>query len=349
MGYLDNSGDIILDAVLTDAGRARLAKGDGSFRIVKFALGDDEIDYALYNVNANTGYEDLRILKLPIFEAFTNNTSTLNSKLMTYSNNESLLYLPIIKSLDAPAPGLNRLSAFNGGYYAPCDSATYTAASVAVAPASDTDGAKRSAGILKTTTRGDNNSVVAFDQGLDSDSSLNWLGTSQPDLVEQQYIVEVDNRLLKVNTTTGMNALASPSFVDDDSIASYYFSLSNTPGYFSTQIGGPAVSNPGESGSPDWQARLDEENGVNTMYPKSIGTSTTTGLFGTRLIFGLTTSDDLRNQAITEGLWSKLGQLQNIDFGGGGVNFQVINTVIRVTGVNTGYRTDIPVAAIKKV
>ncbi len=38
MGFLDNSGDIILDAVLTDTGRMRLAKGDGSFKIVKFAL-----------------------------------------------------------------------------------------------------------------------------------------------------------------------------------------------------------------------------------------------------------------------------------------------------------------------
>ena len=51
MAFLDNSGDIILDAVLTDTGRMRLAKGDGSFRIAKFALGDDEIDYALYNKN----------------------------------------------------------------------------------------------------------------------------------------------------------------------------------------------------------------------------------------------------------------------------------------------------------
>ena len=46
---LDNSGDIILDAVLTDAGRARLARGDGSFKIVKYAFADDEIDYAKYD------------------------------------------------------------------------------------------------------------------------------------------------------------------------------------------------------------------------------------------------------------------------------------------------------------
>ena len=38
MAFLDNSGDIILDAVLTDLGRQELAKGDGSFRIEKFAI-----------------------------------------------------------------------------------------------------------------------------------------------------------------------------------------------------------------------------------------------------------------------------------------------------------------------
>ena len=52
MAFLDNSGDIILDAVLTDEGRRRLALGDGSFRITKFALGDDEIDYSLYDVSS---------------------------------------------------------------------------------------------------------------------------------------------------------------------------------------------------------------------------------------------------------------------------------------------------------
>ena len=77
MAFLDNSGDIILDAVLTDTGRMRLAMGDGSFRIVKFAFGDDEIDYTTYNKNHASGsaYYDIEILQTPILEAFTNNTS----------------------------------------------------------------------------------------------------------------------------------------------------------------------------------------------------------------------------------------------------------------------------------
>ena len=51
MAFLDNSGDIILDAVLTDLGRKRLAEGNGRFKIDKFALSDDEIDYGLYDKN----------------------------------------------------------------------------------------------------------------------------------------------------------------------------------------------------------------------------------------------------------------------------------------------------------
>ena len=100
MAFLDNSGDIILDAVLTDTGRMRLAKGDGSFKIAKFALGDDEINYQLYrNDNHSSGahpsgsaYYDLDILQTPVLEAFTNNTSNLKSRLVTYTR-LNLLYL----------------------------------------------------------------------------------------------------------------------------------------------------------------------------------------------------------------------------------------------------------------
>ena len=95
MAFLDNSGDIILDAVLTDTGRFRLAKGDGSFKISKFALGDDEIDYSLYKPNHSSGsaYYDLQVLQTPVLEAFTNNTSAMKSFLISISRT-NLLYLP---------------------------------------------------------------------------------------------------------------------------------------------------------------------------------------------------------------------------------------------------------------
>ena len=69
MAYRDDCGEIILDAVLTDAGRKRMAQG--RFKITKFALGDDEIDYSLYNRNHPSGsaYYDLEVLKNRILES----------------------------------------------------------------------------------------------------------------------------------------------------------------------------------------------------------------------------------------------------------------------------------------
>ena len=42
MAFLDNSGDIILDAVLTDLGRLRMA--EIRFQKQKIGKGDDEIE-----------------------------------------------------------------------------------------------------------------------------------------------------------------------------------------------------------------------------------------------------------------------------------------------------------------
>ena len=96
MAFLDNSGDIILDAVLTDVGRKRMAKGN--FRITKFAIGDDEIDYALYNKDHASGsaYYDLEILQTPVLEAFTQMNANINYGLVSYAR-QDLLYLPVAK------------------------------------------------------------------------------------------------------------------------------------------------------------------------------------------------------------------------------------------------------------
>jgi hypothetical protein len=95
MAFLDNSGDIILDAVLTDLGRKRMAQGN--FRITKFALGDDEISYNLYNKDHPSGsaYYDLEVLQQPILEAFTATNANINYGLLSYTKVD-LLYLPVL-------------------------------------------------------------------------------------------------------------------------------------------------------------------------------------------------------------------------------------------------------------
>ena len=79
MGFLDSSSSVVT-AILTRKGRELLAKNDGSFRITKFAFGDDEINYQLYN--SATDY-DGDILNLPILEPSSNEITALRYRLVT--------------------------------------------------------------------------------------------------------------------------------------------------------------------------------------------------------------------------------------------------------------------------
>jgi len=93
MGLLDNSGDILVDAVLTDLGREFLARNDGSFEVVRYAFGDDEIDYGLFVPNTGSLQQDTNIMNTPIFEAFVNEKIALRNQLISISNPD-LKYLP---------------------------------------------------------------------------------------------------------------------------------------------------------------------------------------------------------------------------------------------------------------
>jgi len=93
MGFQDNSGEIFIDAVLTDEGRERLARNDGSFSIVRFRLGDDEIDYRFWNELTGSDSKDRKILDTPVFEAFTNEVVALRYPLVSIRN-ARLQFLP---------------------------------------------------------------------------------------------------------------------------------------------------------------------------------------------------------------------------------------------------------------
>ena len=84
MGYLDNKS-ITVDAILTKRGRELLSRNDGSFQITQFALGDDEIDYSLFNESHPNGtqYSAEAIENMPLIEAIPNGAHSLNSKLIT--------------------------------------------------------------------------------------------------------------------------------------------------------------------------------------------------------------------------------------------------------------------------
>tara|TARA_B100000424_G_scaffold266927_1_gene258844 strand:- start:434 stop:1123 length:690 start_codon:yes stop_codon:yes gene_type:complete len=92
MGYLDNTV-ITVDAILTKAGREALSRNDGSFRITQFALGDDEVDYTLYNEDHPNGsqYSGEAIENMPVLEAFPDENNIMIHKLVTLPRGTSKL------------------------------------------------------------------------------------------------------------------------------------------------------------------------------------------------------------------------------------------------------------------
>ena len=212
MAFLDNSGDIIIDAVLTDTGRYRLAQGDGSFKIEKFALGDDEIDYALYDVLDPSATADLEIMQTPILEAFTDNAASQKSKLVTYSI-ENLLYMPVMLVNNLTEDSLNDSL---GMYVVAVDAATEEK----VTQSANTPflfGENVSAG-----------KGLRIDQGLNT-TAVNPQYKLGAERTEEQYIIQIDSRLGMIASAPeqggkGGGEVVKSSWLDDDQIAYYYIS-----------------------------------------------------------------------------------------------------------------------------
>ena len=326
MAYLDNSGDIILDAVLTDAGRKRLAEGDGSFKITKYAFGDDEIDYSNFDPTNSSGsaYYDLEILQTPILEAFTNNTANMKSKLITLTNN-NILYLPVVK-LNQVLPVVQwNTNVGSGSFVVTVDAQTsnlfFDNELGQYIPGSD-PGANPNPKITN----------VRVDQGLNTVEISNAYKIDA-ELQENQYIVEIDNRFGSLTTAeqdvlSGVTQVGVPaafSFIDDDNVASYYLSTSD----FVQSTDHAPLSTELEQVANDK---------INTAIA---------GPRGTHCAFRIKASTNLRTSTY---LFERLGSTFAIVPASTGVatTFYYIDTIIRVTGATTGYKIDIPVRFVKK-
>ena len=136
----------------------------------------------------------------------------MKSKLISIPRN-NLLFLPILKLNEVFDASTKR---FTDGTFL-----------IAVDDASETELEVTSAGVSidgvlmgETPSRGGNR--IRVDQGLDT-TQISPGRTLDPLLVETQYMVEMDNRLGSIVSRDDADR-ASVSFVDDDSIATYYLS-----------------------------------------------------------------------------------------------------------------------------
>tara|TARA_Y100001973_G_C5204344_1_gene340352 strand:- start:640 stop:1782 length:1143 start_codon:yes stop_codon:yes gene_type:complete len=377
MAFLDNSGDIILDAVLTDTGRLRLAQGDGSFKISKFALGDDEINYSLYNKDHASGsaYYDLEVLQTPILEAFTNNTSNLKTKLVTMSRT-NVLYMPILKLNENiisnnpiqhhPSKTYDRkgssVNTDTGGaddgavdktaalFYVAVDKDTYKAFTEHEKVGTNdivTEDISTNA-LVRGVMQGFNangtdlplgGGIIRVDHGMDTNEVAPNIGMDS-DLQESAFIVEVDYRLGRLKPSNS-DTTKPVNFIDDDNIATYYVTEGN-------------YINPKNGTSPATTNTVDE-NTIEQLA--STNPQVFNGPRGNTLQFRIEASQDLKQSTY---LFTQIGTTADADAAGNIFGFPTsgdsritdknvyyIDSIVRVVGANTGYRLDIPVRFVK--
>ena len=325
MGFLDNSGDIILDAVLTDHGRKVMAKGDGSFQITKFALGDDEINYKLYDYNHASGssYYDLQIIQTPVLESFTNNTSTMKSMLFTFEDN-NLEYLPVMKINTNVAANKQHASGLHliavDAYTEGTDNNNGATGPTSNRVGREINSTSQEPGVLFTTTKGDYQ--IRVDQGIDNES---FISNPSFDHVEEIYTIQVDGNLCSVVNSLG-DALSTtnvgPTFnttADDDNMVNYVVAKSND----ATGI----------------VSKLFDDEG-----PQVAGLN---GL-GTKMIFKLQPTNIL---AQNNAYFLKYGFKTTVtpSYGGGALNVYAIDSIVRITGNRFGYSIDVPVRFVKQI
>jgi len=319
MAFLDNSGDIILDAVLTDEGRKRLAKG--SFTITKFAFGDDEINYGLYDPSHASGsaYYDLEILQTPVFEAFTNNASSMHSKVLSITN-PNLLYLPVIKLNEiAPLRAARAASGFGKDtFILIADKNTNDTLYAAGMDVALDSGIIAGMADVSTATR----QAITVDQGLDT-TSIGFATPIDFTLRETSYTLELDGRLFGLLAATGDTFLApATSTPDDDGIDTYIFSSLDGSGLVTNN------DNIATAGGSDGE--------------------TIAGPRGTRLEFSLKAKQDL---ADSNYYFDEFGSTDagSVTIGGKSITgVRYIDTYINIFGVTTGYNLQIPIRIVKK-
>ena len=321
MAFLNNSGDIILDAVLTDLGRQRLSKGDGSFKIAKFALGDDEIDYSQYVTATGSAFQDLEILQTPILEAITDNAASMKSQLVTYSRTD-LLYLPISKLDQSNISGFalnNTTNTFVALVNAEQDFKTGARPGTVYGFSDGATTAKTLvAGNFFSRQAGPRQNMITLNQGFDT-TQVSFTEQLPNEMTETDYFVYLDNRLGTV--VNGDGTELEPVFIDDDNIATYLISTSN--GSNATNFKAAPAFDASDTTSP----------------------STIAGPYNTQALqLSVRASDNL---AYSDFLFEKFGNTADTtDTGVYGLVYN-IDTDLRISGVKTGYNLTVPLRFVK--
>ena len=194
MAFKNTSNTIIIDAVFTELGRKKIAKG--KFKVVKFSLGDDELDYSLFEP-ASASFESYtpELESQPLLEAYSDHTKNIEYGLMSYTRND-LLYLPVLKINSKTEVSAQPQNMGTGSfYYLSVNDETTTKLN----QIQTTSGSQF--GFL--TSNVPEKTKIIIESGLDVVPDLSWMSYEERDkylvktnLLDQNFFVLADNRFI---------------------------------------------------------------------------------------------------------------------------------------------------------
>ena len=329
MAFLDNSGTIILDAILTDLGRKKMAHGD--FRVVRFALGDDEIDYSLIDQDKILNYDFDNIELLTPMEALNAKNASINHGLVNYTSDD-ILYVPILKQNQLLRGTVKKYNYDEPWYYISVNDET----------------TKKLKSLLGSTRYYlENYSVsrnkIVFESGID-DPKVSRDKISRErfilnyNLLDRYFIISCDRRFISKLLVADNRA----DLVKNDASNNVHFnfeSLHETPPlslahplkYFTSYIA----------------------QGVDNLiyshrHAKDRKYSAIQGPRGTICAFNLKLIDELSgdSDSTRDFRYIKFGSINQILFGGGH-KFDHIDTAIQIQGVSTFSKLQIPIRILR--
>tara|TARA_Y100000592_G_C5454766_1_gene310754 strand:- start:602 stop:1624 length:1023 start_codon:yes stop_codon:yes gene_type:complete len=336
MAFLDNSGDIILDAVLTDLGRKRMA--NGNFRISKFALGDDEINYSQYDINHPSGsaYSDLQILQTPIFEAVTAQNSAINYGLLSITRTD-ILYMP---SLKINNKFMSAVMPSGGVYYLPVN--TETADVVKKATTSPPSPLGSNGEMIIPSLSGMSDKRLYLESGIDAaDEEANSITRqaliTSTGMLDTAFAVSVDTRFIsQVMQLTGQETFNGGE--NSDTV--------NIPTMMQPAGGGTATQN--LTNFTTFNVR-----GVdNLLFAPTAGTrddpSAISGPRGTAMAMTFNVRSELaKTSANTRpNAFTKYGKISQTVFGGS-AKFDYIDTIVYISGLSSTATIQVPIRILR--
>ena len=237
----------------------------------------------------------------------------MKSKLVSIPQN-NLLYLPVIKLNEGYTQSKMHtkgafLVAVDGNTEDNNGNATTTQTAVGVSTTGDVQGF-----IFGSTIRRESN-YIRIDAGVDSTAVPP--STPLPGFLrESGYMIEIDNRLGHIVAKQG-DVTLNPATIDDDNIAQYILTTKDTKFVFNNTS--------------------QEQNASQAIA----------GSRSTYLEFKIQSSLNLRQSNF---LFDQIGGTDTMDdYGSTGTanNVKFIDTIVKVSGINTGYSVDIPIRFVK--